>query len=333
MATAVQTSQQQPGSSPRPSNPTTQLLVAGLIGAVYLLAVVAVAGYAVPAVWKEFVAPALQPAGGFVNAFLRIAVQVAAIAGLVVLGTRLQGANPPKGLRGAIFFWLTALVLAFLIARGIGLSMSVEVGPIAFAVALVALVVVAWRLLATPAAIGWMHTLEEQGLFHPNSYKRTQGLRVRRYTIVGLLLIGLSGVWAALQHMTFGSGDLRMRMPFLTDGVGGFQVVNVLSDVQYSAPVLIGVAVLWFSWRVVNMPTFADFLIATEAEMNKVSWSPRKRLIQDTAVVLVTTVLLTLFLLFVDLFWGWLLSRPTIGVLPPSQAHKKADVQGTNTEW
>ena len=31
-----------------------------------------------------------------------------------------------------------------------------------------------------------------------------------------------------------------------------------------------------------------DFLIATEAEMNKVSWTTRKRLVKDTIVVLVT---------------------------------------------
>jgi len=115
MATAVQTSQPQPGSEPRASNPTTQLLLAGLIGAVYLLAAVAVAGYAVPLLWKEFVAPVVQQAGGFVNAFLRVVVQVGAIAGLVVLGTRLTGAHPPKGLRGAIFLWLAALVLAWLV--------------------------------------------------------------------------------------------------------------------------------------------------------------------------------------------------------------------------
>mgnify|MGYP003579247066 CR=1 FL=1 len=38
------------------------------------------------------------------------------------------------------------------------------------------------------------------------------------------------------------------------------------------------------------------------------SWSSRKRLVQDTIVVLVTVVLMTLFLLLVDMFWGWLLS-------------------------
>ena len=43
---------------------------------------------------------------------------------------------------------------------------------------------------------------------------------------------------------------------------------------------------------------------------------PKKRLAQDTVVVLMTTLLMTLFLLVVDLFWGWLLSRAVVGVLP-----------------
>ena len=29
---------------------------------------------------------------------------------------------------------------------------------------------------------------------------------------------------------------------------------------------------LWLGYRIVNVPQFADFLIAVEAEMNKVSW-------------------------------------------------------------
>jgi preprotein translocase SecE subunit len=72
---------------------------------------------------------------------------------------------------------------------------------------------------------------------------------------------------------------------------------------------------LWLAWRVVNLPPFADFLIATEAELNKVSWTTRRRLIQDTVVVLTTVVLLTLFLFAVDVIWSILLSWKPIGVL------------------
>ena len=104
-------------------------------------------------------------------------------------------------------------------------------------------------------------------------------------------------------------------------------------DTALSLAVLLFGLTLWFAWRVVNLPTFAEFLIATEAEMNKVSWTSRRRLYQDTIVVLVTTLLLTLFLLVVDLFWGWLLSRSVVGVLPPPATGKKAEQAGQQAKW
>jgi preprotein translocase SecE subunit len=98
-------------------------------------------------------------------------------------------------------------------------------------------------------------------------------------------------------------------------------------------PLLLALGTVWVAWRAVNAPAFGDFLIATEAEMNKVSWTTRKRLIQDTIVVLVCLLLLTAFLLVIDLFWGWLLSLDFIGVLP-----KKSDTGGAsgnelNLKW
>ena len=80
-------------------------------------------------------------------------------------------------------------------------------------------------------------------------------------------------------------------------------------------PVVLAILLLWVSWRVVNWPVFADFLIATEAEMNKVSWTSRKRLVQDTIVVLVTVALLTTFLFVIDIIWIKVLSWDWIQVL------------------
>src|SRR3712207_7334919 len=53
--------------------------------------------------------------------------------------------------------------------------------------------------------------------------------------------------------------------------------VTLLYNSTVLLPILLGGLLVWFAWRVVNMPTFADFLIATEAEMNKVSWTSRDR--------------------------------------------------------
>lgn len=89
----------------------------------------------------------------------------------------------------------------------------------------------------------------------------------------------------------------------------------LLPHVAYTLPVLLLALGLWFAWRVVNVPAFADFLIATEAELNKVSWTTRRRLVQDTIVVLSTVFLMALFLLIADVVWSRVLTG--IGVLQP----------------
>ena len=101
-----------------------------------------------------------------------------------------------------------------------------------------------------------------------------------------------------------------------------------------AVPILLALLTLWLGWRLVNVPTFAEFLIATEAEMNKVSWTPKRRLAQDTVVVLTTTLILALFLLVVDLFWGWLLSRETVGVLPAKPTNQdKGGKAAQQAKW
>ena len=94
--------------------------------------------------------------------------------------------------------------------------------------------------------------------------------------------------------------------------------ITVLPHISYTLPLLLGFLAGWIGWRIVNLPAFADFLIATEAELNKVSWTTRSRLIQDTIVVLVTVILLAFFLLVADVGWSWILR--TVGVLHGGQA-------------
>lgn len=94
-----------------------------------------------------------------------------------------------------------------------------------------------------------------------------------------------------------------------------FASITLLPSVQYTLPLLLLAGSLWLAWRVVNMPAFADFLIATEAELNKVSWTTQKKLVQDTIVVLVTVVLMAVFLFGMDYTWKIVLSWKPIGVL------------------
>ena len=91
--------------------------------------------------------------------------------------------------------------------------------------------------------------------------------------------------------------------------------IRLLPHIKFTLPFVLLAASLWFAWRVVNLPVFADFLIATEAELNKVSWTTRKRLYQDTVVVLTTLVMMALLLFAMDQLWLHLLSWKRVGVI------------------
>ncbi len=309
MATAVQTTTQA-----APPNPRTRLVVASVVGAVVVLAGLAAALYVVPYVWRDNA----TLGSGFGASLTRLAAQVAVVAGFGVLASVLAGKNPPHGIRGGIFLVISAVVGIFFIVRTVGLNLEesslAQYAQVITLVVLGALAGLTIKFLTSDRGETVMHAVDDQGLLNTYAYKRTQGLKARRYTLMGLLLIGWSGVYSIVSHDMV-RGDWNLKMPFTGD-----RVWTLLTDTQYTVPILLAALVFWLAWRVVNMPAFADFLIATEAEMNKVAWSSRKQLVQDTIVVLITLALMTLFFLVVDFFWGWLLSRSFVGVLPSRTA-------------
>ena len=69
----------------------------------------------------------------------------------------------------------------------------------------------------------------------------------------------------------------------------------------------------WISYRAVNFPKFADFLIAVEAEMNKVSWPTRGELIRSSIVVIFVILGLAALLFGYDALWRFVFSA--LGVL------------------
>ena len=97
--------------------------------------------------------------------------------------------------------------------------------------------------------------------------------------------------------------------------------------------VILAAASFWISFRVVNWPVFADFLIATEAEVNKISWASRKSVVQDTVVVLTTVFLLTVFLFGVDLLWGAILGWEKIGILRLKPQQPAAAQKADQIDW
>ena len=62
----------------------------------------------------------------------------------------------------------------------------------------------------------------------------------------------------------------------------------------------------WLCYRLINLPKFADFLIAVEAEMTKVSWPTQTELFRSSLVVILFIVSLAALLFVFDLFWQWL---------------------------
>ncbi|WP_435010776.1 preprotein translocase subunit SecE [Tundrisphaera lichenicola] len=128
-------------------------------------------------------------------------------------------------------------------------------------------------------------------LVHTNLYKPLQGKQARLWTAVGLgltILFGLRELWLTLDAQSSVS-------------------------TSYGIPALLGVVLGWITFRLLQYPPFVEFLIATEAEMNKVSWTSREDLKRATTVVLVTVALMAVFLFGVDWVWSNLLQL--IGVL------------------
>jgi preprotein translocase SecE subunit len=451
-------------------NPTEQttwpavnrLAVGSLLGTLYVLASLAIVFYGIPKLWNMAVSPALTrlPA---IDATLMILLMFAAGAGLFYYGLRLLGPNPPHGLKAGVFAGIMLVLVTALLTEWIGgifervvhsTRLFGDSGPLVgtavTALVGLCLLVVGMRFFFRAGFERRVAGLEDQGWFSLASYKRTQGQRVRRATIVGILVLAACGIYTLLAHRTlesgpenwglavpftanvavtdpgdtkvlkgsaldrsdkvriidpgkgtpwkrgqevsrqeydaemarlakagqtpstvagpvvsryalrdlnesfasefvrvtdpgkskFKKGDVVPRQEFqaekarleneklappsaeaprLASGITQYQRVALLPHVRFTLPILLALFSLWFAYRLVSFPPFADFLIATEAEMNKVSWVTRRRLVQDTVVVLVTMLLMTVFLFVVDVIWQLALSNRYVGVIHVSQ--------------
>jgi preprotein translocase SecE subunit len=323
MAVAVKTGNE---TAPRSLLPQ-HLAVSSILGGLYVLFSVGMVLTGLPVLWND-VFEINQILNVFLSdALLMIVLIVAAIV-FVVVGRLLEGPHPPRGQRAGAILAAVGLFFIGLLTLAVGNWLSTQdawIQNLFTGVVGVALVAgLAW-LFFRPGFVRWLVHVEEQGWFHASTFKPNQGLRVRRGTVVALLVLVACGFFTMLGHNTFGRGDWIMDMPG-----DPTRYVPILLNVHYTMPLILVVVLGWFSWRVVNWPVFADFLIATEAEMNKVSWTTRKRLWQDTIVVLVTVILLTVFLFVVDVLWIKVLSAPFIRVLqidPMQEQAKRAESQ------
>ncbi|SFH58891.1 preprotein translocase subunit SecE [Planctomicrobium piriforme] len=118
-------------------------------------------------------------------------------------------------------------------------------------------------------------------LVQPRVFKPNQGRIVRQVTFAVVAGVFVIGAW-------------RLHATILSDYASG---------VRWGVPTVVAVVGLWLAFALVNWPTFANFLISVEAEMDKVSWASLDYLKRATAVVLVTMLVLGAYLFFCDIFW------------------------------
>ncbi len=313
----------------------------GLLGALYITAMVGAVFYYLPMLWADSVTPLLA-GRPFLDGSLRVVSQLLTLVVLSFVGIRMGRSQPPVGTRGSIFLTFCVLFTAFFLTRAVASWVqrfayensvpSDSQGYLILAGIGVGFLVLGWTFLRSPRARRWMVSLEEQGWFSTDPYKKAQGLKVRRLTMLGVLIVLGCGVYSLMNSslLTTGPTNWEVTIPLVLDNAGNTLRIPLIPDRQFSIPLLLIAATLWFSYRLINVPAFADFLVATEAEMNKVSWSTKKQLISDTIVVLATVILMALFLLLVDMFWGFLLKR--IDVLPEGASQSQQEAVKT-LEW
>ncbi|MEM9369121.1 MAG: preprotein translocase subunit SecE [Planctomycetota bacterium] len=129
-------------------------------------------------------------------------------------------------------------------------------------------------------------------LFQRDVYKPTQGRIVRQLTALAVWVVVALGSWRLFGMLPSMMGDAS---------VAGRAIPAVILAVG-----------LWFGFRLVNWPRFADFLIAVEAEMNKVTWPSKDELIRASVVVIFTIFALAVTLFLFDVIWQFIFS--TLGV-------------------
>jgi preprotein translocase subunit SecE len=135
-------------------------------------------------------------------------------------------------------------------------------------------------------------------LFSLAIYKRTQGRITRQVTFGVLAITFLIAAWRL--YVTF----VSTQWLWLVCAAAG----------------LLWAAGWWVSFRLVNMHRFADFLIAVEAEMNKVSWPSRAELVRSSVVVIMVLFLLALVLFGLDIVWSFVFEWLGILYKAPSGA-------------
>ena len=123
-----------------------------------------------------------------------------------------------------------------------------------------------------------------------NIYKRGQGKYTRLCSAFAIVIIA-------------GLGCLQLYKKLQAGDIGLW--------VETMVPAGLFVILAFLTFWLVNKPSVADFLIAAEGEMKKVSWSSKQAIARDTFIVIVVVISMAVLLGTTDLgfrtLFTWLL--------------------------
>ncbi|MFT5323952.1 MAG: preprotein translocase SecE subunit [Planctomycetaceae bacterium] len=112
-------------------------------------------------------------------------------------------------------------------------------------------------------------------------YKRSQGRLARRLSGVAIAAIAILGAWSF--QVTFAA--------------------EATAPVKYGIPGAVAILGCWVAFRVIHHEKFAEFLIATETEVEKVHWPDRQHVQRASVVVIVTMLAMGGMLFLFDFIW------------------------------
>src|SRR5262249_23858671 len=160
---------------------------------------------------------------------LLILVLVSVAVGVGVFGLRQLASKAVHGMRAGICTGLAFLVLIGMLSQWAGrilenliyrLQLFGQAGPLVgiIGTAIIGLALLAWaiRLFFRPNFEKWLIRIEDLGWFTTSAYKRSQGQRVRRGTILAVLVLAGCGIYTLLAHHSLENGpkDWQANIPF-----------------------------------------------------------------------------------------------------------------------
>jgi len=153
-------------------------------------------------------------------------------------------------------------------------------------------------------------------------YKRSQGRITRQATFAAIAIVLVIGVLRLAEQVAVWLQTGGSIAPSEGGGMAGAASAwSLPSLARVGVPALLCAASVWFAYRIVNYPKFADFLIAVESEMTKVSWPSRSEVIRSSAVVIFLIFALAAILFGYDTLWRFIL-----GLLLPSRGGSPASL-------